>query len=144
MRKAMSTETMSAKRKTLEDHFATEYTFHVIADEDIGGYTVVFPDLPGCLTQFDSLDQLPHMVDDAKRTWMTSLYEAGQEIPPPTFPETYSGRFNVRLPRSLHRALAESAEREGVSLNQYVVMLLTRGDAETRMGRAARVSAEVA
>ena len=127
----MVTET----RKTLEEHLSTEYPFNVIADPD-GGYVVVFPDLPGCLTQVESLAELPAMVEDAKRAWMTSVFEAGQEIPPPSRPDTeYSGKFIIRAPRSLHRQLSESAEREGVSLNQYLVMLLARAEAEVRMGR---------
>ena len=36
----------------------------------------------------------------------------------------YSGKFNVRLPKSLHAALACEAEAEGVSLNQLVVAKL--------------------
>jgi hypothetical protein len=38
----------------------------------------------------------------------------------------YSGKFNVRLPKSLHAALATEAEAEGVSLNQLVVAKLAR------------------
>jgi predicted HicB family RNase H-like nuclease len=36
----------------------------------------------------------------------------------------YRGKFNVRLPKSLHAALASEAEAEGVSLNQLVVAKL--------------------
>jgi hypothetical protein len=36
----------------------------------------------------------------------------------------YSGRFNVRIPKSLHAALASEAAAEGVSLNQLVVAKL--------------------
>jgi len=36
----------------------------------------------------------------------------------------YSGKFNVRVPKSLHAALAREAEAEGVSLNQLVVAKL--------------------
>jgi predicted HicB family RNase H-like nuclease len=36
----------------------------------------------------------------------------------------YSGKFNVRVPRSLHAALASEAEAEGVSLNQLVLAKL--------------------
>jgi predicted HicB family RNase H-like nuclease len=45
---------------------------------------------------------------------------------PPVNPERreYSGKFNVRLPRSLHAALASEADAEGVSLNQLVVAKL--------------------
>lgn len=38
-------------------------------------------------------------------------------------------RLTLRLPESLHRRLAETADREGVSLNQYLVYLLARGSA---------------
>lgn len=45
---------------------------------------------------------------------------------PPIGPQRreYSGKFNVRLPKSLHAALANEAEAEGVSLNQLVVAKL--------------------
>ena len=36
-----------------------------------------------------------------------------------------SGKFVVRMPRSLHAALEAEAEREGVSLNQLVVAKLS-------------------
>ena len=37
----------------------------------------------------------------------------------------YSGKFNVRIPKSLHAALASEAEAEGVSLNQLVLAKLS-------------------
>ena len=45
---------------------------------------------------------------------------------PPLGPQRreYSGKFNVRVPKSLHAALASEAEAEGVSLNQLVVAKL--------------------
>lgn len=47
---------------------------------------------------------------------------------PPVGPQRreYSGKFNVRVPKSLHAALAREAEAEGVSLNQLVVAKLAR------------------
>lgn len=40
--------------------------------------------------------------------------------------EQYSGKFVARLPKSLHRELAQAAEREGVSLNALVNVALAR------------------
>ena len=40
--------------------------------------------------------------------------------------EGYSGRLVLRIPRSLHRALKNAAELEGVSLNQYMLYKLSR------------------
>jgi predicted RNase H-like HicB family nuclease len=128
---AIPTET---ERKPLEYYLGLEYPFHVIADPD-GGYVIVFPDLPGCLTQVDDLSELPFMVNDVRQLWIETEYEDGATIPLPSYPEEHSGKFNLRVPRSLHRRLAESAEREGVSLNQYVVGLLSEQDALTRVER---------
>lgn len=121
-------------RRPLAEYLAMQYPFNVIADEE-GGYVVVYPDLPGCMTQVESLDELPAMAEDARTGWIETEYELGHDIPLPSYPQAYSGKFVVRLPRSLHRRLAESAEREGVSLNQYVVALLAGGDAQARLER---------
>jgi predicted HicB family RNase H-like nuclease len=116
-------------RRSLDDYLKLEYTFNVIADPD-GGYVIVYPDLPGCLSVADSMDEVGPMAEDARRGWLTVAYEHGMEIPLPSYPEEYSGKFNVRLPRSLHRKLAEAAEHDGVSLNTYVISLLERGTAQ--------------
>lgn len=109
-----------------------EYPFQVIADPE-GGYVIVFPDLPGCLTQVDGIDEIGPMAEDARRAWIKTAFDHGMEIPLPSYPEEYSGKFNVRIPRSLHRELVQAAEREGISLNQYVTMLLARGDAQRQI-----------
>jgi antitoxin HicB len=56
-------------------------------------------------------------------------------VPPPSRPadDAYSGRWNMRVPRSLHRRLAERAKAEGVSLNTLALTLLAEG-----LGRRAR------
>lgn len=123
--------TTTSARRPLDEYLALQYPFNVIADPG-GGYVIVYPDLPGCLTQVERADEIAEMAEDARRLWIETEYERGVEIPLPSYPEEYSGKFNVRIPKSLHRALAESAEREGVSLNRYVTMLLARGDVQTR------------
>ncbi|HEY7067690.1 MAG TPA: type II toxin-antitoxin system HicB family antitoxin [Chloroflexota bacterium] len=131
----MATKTVAAPRRTLEDYLALAYTVHFIADED-GGYTAVFPDLPGCLTQGETLEEVAAMAEDARRGWIHNEYDRGREIPLPSYPDDeYSGQFRLRIPKSLHRRLAESAAVEGVSLNQYLVMLLTRAETEARAAR---------
>src|SRR5690606_32171187 len=127
----MATSPTSTERKPLEYYLGLEYPFDVMAAEE-GGYVIAFPDLPGCFTQIDSLDELAEMVEDARTGWIEVSDEEGHDIPLPSYPPEYSGKFNVRIPRSLHRDLARSAEREGVSLNQYITTLLARGDAQYR------------
>jgi predicted HicB family RNase H-like nuclease len=40
--------------------------------------------------------------------------------------ENFSGRFSVRVPTSLHRALFRVAKTEGVSLNHFVTVAIAR------------------
>ncbi len=119
-------------RKSLEEYLALQYPMQVIAAPE-GGYVIVFPDLPGCLTQVETADEIGPMAEDARRSWMESVYEFGPDIPLPSYPEEYSGKFNLRIPRRLHRQLAEEAAREEVSLNQYVTFLLAQRDALHRV-----------
>lgn len=116
----------------LKKYMAMDYPINLVADEE-GGYVVIYPDLPGCITQVETLEEVPAMAREVFELWVESELEVGHSIPPPSYPEEYSGKFNLRLPKSLHRRLAESAEREGVSLNQYVVSLLESGDALHRL-----------
>lgn len=67
------------------------------------------------------------MLEDAKRCWFTACLEDGIPIPEPTRLEDYSGQFKLRLPKSLHRLLAQKSSEEGVSMNQYCVYLLSKG-----------------
>jgi hypothetical protein len=52
--------------------------------------------------------------------------EEGKEIPHPRIyiDSEYSGKFTLRTPKTLHRQLVEEAEREGVSLNQFILSLI--------------------
>ena len=47
----------------------------------------------------------------------------------------FSGKFTVRLPKSLHQALVDRAEREGVSLNLFVTNALSRTVASAGKGK---------
>ena len=60
-----------------------------------GHYVIVFPDLPGCLTQVETAEEIGPMAEDARRAWMESVYEVGPEIPLPSYPEEFSGKFNL-------------------------------------------------
>ncbi len=99
----------------------------VVHQDPEGGYVAEIPDLPGCATQAETPAELFEMIEDARRVWIEATYEDGREIPLPRSDQVYSGRFVVRMPASLHRQLADAAEAETVSLNQYVVSVLSAG-----------------
>jgi predicted HicB family RNase H-like nuclease len=66
------------------------------------------------------------MLEDAKKCWFTACIEDGLVIPEPKSLDEYSGQFKLRIPKSLHKELAERSQREGISMNQYCVYLLSR------------------
>lgn len=47
-------------------------------------YTVIFPDLPGCITQGDSLDEAFEMAEDAACGWILTSIEDDEDIPSPS------------------------------------------------------------
>ncbi len=106
----------------------TEYRFTVrpLTEHEGGGYLIEFPDLPGCMSDGETIEEAIVNGEDAKRCWIAAMKEAGRPIPPPAA-ESYSGKWQLRAPKSLHRRLAERAKCEGVSLNTLAVTLLAEG-----------------
>lgn len=82
------------------------------------------PDLPGCAAGADSPDQLTELLSDAIDDWIKTAREMGQDIPAPSDDEEYSGRVTIRMPRYLHRRLAQLAKLNDTSLNLFMVAAL--------------------
>ena len=121
--------------KTVDYYMQLPYKMEVIPDVEEGGYTVCYPDLPGCLTTGDSIESAIANAIDAKRTWIEAALEDGLTISEPQSDDLseYSGQFKLRIPKSLHRSLSIHAKDEGISMNQYCLYLLTRNDTEVSL-----------
>lgn len=119
--------------KTLNEYLSLPYRMEIVEDRDEGGFAVSFPELPGCVTCGETVESAVANAQDAKRAWLEAALASGVEIHEPDSLESYSGQFKLRLPRSLHRALAEHSRQEGVSMNQYCVYLLSKNDAANAM-----------
>ena len=57
--------------------------------------------------------------------WIEIKLENGFSVPGPIDDSQYSGKFVLRLPKSLHARLVFEAVQEGVSLNQYALYRLS-------------------
>lgn len=119
---------MSRQKKSgnndLEYYMSLPYTIRLIPEE-AGGYFAEIEELPGCMAQGETQAETLKNLEKSKRMWLESALEIGKEIPLPEEMKKYSGKFLVRIPVSLHRRIANLAKKEGVSLNQMVLMLLT-------------------
>jgi predicted RNase H-like HicB family nuclease len=112
--------------KDLAYYMGLDYPVEVkkIKEDEGGGFFVSVPLLPGCMSDGESLEEAYDNIQEAKEEWLSSMLERGMKIPEPVEQEEYSGKFIIRLPKTLHRALVQVSKREGVSLNQYVTNAL--------------------
>jgi antitoxin HicB len=111
---------------TVEYYLNLPYTIEIVRDNDPEnpGWVARVAELSGCITQADDFNELGEMIQSAMRLWIQAALEDGYPIPEPRPEEDYSGKFVVRVPTSLHRKLALTSEREGVSLNSYINVAL--------------------
>ena len=118
--------------RSIEEYMRLPYRMEVIPDTAEGGYVVRFPELPGCLTCADTLEEAIRNAADCKKEWLAAAMEDGIDIPEPASEDEYSGQFKLRIPKSLHKSLAEHSKAEGISMNQYCLYLLAKNDASYR------------
>lgn len=114
--------------KTIEDYMKKAYRMEIVEDKDEGGFVVTYPDLPGCISCGETIESAVANAIDAKEVWLEAAIEEGIEINEPDSLDDYSGQFKLRIPKSLHKSLAEHSQREGISMNQYCVYLLSKND----------------
>ena len=102
-------------------------TIRPLTKEEGGGYLAEFPDLPGCIADGDTVEEALHEAEDALKAWLAAAKDFGDAIPEPSIAANYSGQWRIRLPKSLHAALALRAKLEGVSLNTLAATILAQG-----------------
>ena len=124
-----------------EEYFRLKYPIRIIEDET-GGWFVQIPDLPGCMTVVERFEDAHEEIERVKEVWIEFALEDGQEIPLPSTEKEYSGRFSLRIPRSLHERLAKQAAEEGMSLNNYCTYLLSLGCGRHDSGRVGQDAKE--
>jgi len=114
-------------KKDLNYYMGLNYKVEVVADSEEGGYVLSCPALKGCITCAETIQQGFEMIEDAKENWFIACLEDNIPIPEPNEANEYSGQFKLRIPKSLHKALAERSRQEGISMNQYCLYLLSSG-----------------
>ena len=98
--------------KKAEEYMKLKYRFELTEDEAEGG-------------SGETIEEAVKNGEDARREWIIATLESGIEIPKPFDAEEYSGQFRLRMPKSLHKLLAERSKQEGISMNQYCIYLLS-------------------
>jgi antitoxin HicB len=101
-----------------------DYPVRIEFDDQDNFFTADFPDLPGCSASGDTVEEAYENALKTKEEWIRITVEQGFQIPDPTASSDFSGRILLRLPTSLHAAVAFKAQANASSLNQYLVHLL--------------------
>ena len=97
-----------------------------IKDEDGDYYFSKILELDGCHSTGTTEEEALENLNEAFEGYIEVKLEYGDPIPEPVSPESYNGKFLLRLPKTLHQRLAYEASKEGVSLNQYALYKLSK------------------
>jgi predicted RNase H-like HicB family nuclease len=126
------------KVKTITPPYPFEAYAHVIrplTEEEGGGFLITFPDLPGCMSDGETIEEAIKNGRDAFLCWVSAEADMKGKIPKPqwrpdedrTIPSGVSGRFVQRVPKTIHGELVKQAKREGVSINTLVLTFIAEG-----------------
>lgn len=114
----------------IKDYMELPYTRLVQEVNDESGHYFYgrILELDGCQSTGDTLSKLYESLNEAMEGYIEVKLENDLPIPTPVpgSADNYSGKFVVRLPKTLHQRLALEAEKEGVSLNQLALYKLTK------------------
>ena len=104
------------------------YTFTVQRYNDESGiyYVSRVSELDGCHSDGETKEEALKNLQEAMEGWIEAHLEYGDPIAEPIAENSLSGKFTLRLPKTLHRRLAFEAKQEGVSLNQYALYKLSK------------------
>ena len=113
--------------ESLEELKNVDYPVKISFDPEEKVYVAEYMDLPGCSAYGDTVEDAYRLAQEAKEAWLRVSLEQGLPIPKPVRTEEHSGRILARVPSALHGLLSEQSRLHGVSLNQYMVHLLSAG-----------------
>lgn len=113
--------------KEVKDYMELPYNYIVqpIKDESGEYFYAKVLELDGCQSTGDTFEEAYENLKEAMRGWIEAKLEGGFKVPLPVGYDDFSGKFIVRIPKSLHYRLSVEAEQEGVSLNQYALYKLS-------------------
>lgn len=96
-----------------------------LTPDDSGGFTATIQEFPGCIADGDSPNEALANLEAAALSWIEAQLDLGQPIPEPLALYGYSGKLALRIPRGLHKRVAEQALSEGVSINQFLTSAIS-------------------
>lgn len=114
--------------KEVKDYLDLPYNYIIqpINDESGHYYYAKILELDGCQSTGNTFEEAYENLKEAMEGWISAKIEDGFEVPLPIAYDDFSGKFLIRIPKSLHYKLTVEAKKEGVSLNQYTLYKLSK------------------
>lgn len=124
------------------------YPIVIEAGTDTTAWGVVVPDLPGCFSAGDTLDEAMANVEEAAAAWIDAALDAGEKIPTPSTAQSIAGRkeyqgWIVSVVTVDPALLDDTVERVNITLPRRVLMRLdnkAKEQGETRSGYIAKMA----
>jgi antitoxin HicB len=104
-----------------------DYHLKIYFDSGDKEYVAFIEEIPEVSTFGDTIEKAIQELKSVYEGWLEICQSDGYPVPEPIKLEDYSGKFVVRVPKSLHKRLTERAKADKVSLNQEVIYSLTKG-----------------
>lgn len=102
-----------------------KYSLQLIWSANENAYVATVPEIPQVTQIAATAAEALAKLHDAIGDYLREKKAKREATPPPRRLEEYSGQFRLRLPRVLHASLVREAEAEGISLNSYLLYLLS-------------------
>ena len=103
------------------------FLMSILPPEEGGGYLIEFPDLPGCMSDGETVEETIENGKDAVFCWIETAKAFGDEIPEPGSANGFSEHWIQQIPKHIHTQLSQRAERDGISLNALITAMLSAG-----------------
>lgn len=98
-----------------------QFTVRPLSKEEGGGYLVEYPDIPGCMSDGETIEEAVANGREALRDCVEVFRESGRRMPKPSIE---AAQWRQRLPRTLYSKLTKQAQMEGVSINSLVTAII--------------------
>ena len=102
-----------------------KYSINLTWSDEDESYVAIVPEFPGLSAFGETPEEAVKEAKIAIEGFIKVFKEDGDEIPEPDKLRPFSGQIRLRLPKSLHSSLSNEAKRDNVSLNTYIVQLLS-------------------
>jgi len=110
-----------------------KYSINVQWSNEDDCYVATVPEFPALVALGDTQEEALAEAKAALQGFIEIYQEDGLPLPYPKLVHDYSGQTRIRMPKDLHGALSREAERQGISLNNYMVHLLSERNISVRV-----------